>query len=70
MTMAALPIGYAVAIAVVFFASRQIATNRPRRRSMEWKMAKADQVTRLMAFLLFGYIALTLAGTFAFTFVW
>jgi hypothetical protein len=33
-------------------------------------MAKADQLARLMAFLLFGYIALTLAGTFAFTFIW
>jgi hypothetical protein len=33
-------------------------------------MAKADQLARLMAFLLIGYIALTLAGTFAFTFVW
>jgi hypothetical protein len=29
-TMAALLIGYAVAIAVVFFASRPIAINRPR----------------------------------------
>ena len=33
-------------------------------------MEKVDQMARLMAFLLFGYIALTLAGTFAFTFVW
>jgi hypothetical protein len=33
-------------------------------------MAKADHLARLMALLLFGYIALTLAGTFAFTFVW
>jgi hypothetical protein len=33
-------------------------------------MAKADQLARLVAFLLFGSIALTLAGTFAFTFVW
>jgi hypothetical protein len=32
MTMAALLIGYAVAIAIVFFASRPISINRPRIR--------------------------------------
>ncbi len=35
-TMAALLIGYAVAIAIVFFASRPISINRPRIRSMDW----------------------------------
>ena len=33
-------------------------------------MAKADQLAKLMLFLLLGYFALTVAGTFAFTFVW
>ncbi len=33
-------------------------------------MAKADQVARLIAFLLLGYFALTAAATFAFTFGW
>jgi hypothetical protein len=33
-------------------------------------MASADQLTRLMAFLLLGYFALTAAATFAFTFIW
>jgi hypothetical protein len=34
------------------------------------EMAKADQLARLMPFLLLGYFALTVAGTFAFTFDW
>jgi hypothetical protein len=58
--MAALLIAYAVAIAIVFFASRPISTNRPR----------TPQLARLIPFLLLGYFALTVAGTFAFTFVW
>jgi len=33
-------------------------------------MASADQLARLMAFLLLGYFALTAAATFAFTFIW
>jgi hypothetical protein len=33
-------------------------------------MARADQLARLMVFLLLGYFALTAAGTFAFTFIW
>jgi hypothetical protein len=33
-------------------------------------MAKADHLTRLIAFLLFGYFAIAAATTFAFTFVW
>jgi hypothetical protein len=33
-------------------------------------MAKADQLARLMVFLLLSYFALTAAGAFAFTFVW
>jgi hypothetical protein len=33
-------------------------------------MEKADQLAKLMAFLLLGYFALTAAGVFAFTFVW
>jgi hypothetical protein len=33
-------------------------------------MAKADQLARLMVFLLLSYFVLTVAGTFAFTFVW
>lgn len=33
-------------------------------------MGKADHMARLMAFLLFGYFALTVATTLAFTFVW
>jgi hypothetical protein len=33
-------------------------------------MAIADQLARSMAFLLFGYFALTAAATFAFTFIW
>jgi hypothetical protein len=37
---------------------------------MEWNMAKADQLARLMPFLLLGYFALTVAAAFAFTFVW
>jgi hypothetical protein len=40
------------------------------RGPMESKMAKADQLATLMAFLLVGYFALTVAGAFAFTFVW
>jgi hypothetical protein len=39
-------------------------------RPMEKKMAKADQLARLMVFLLLSYFVLTVAGTFAFTFVW
>ena len=35
MTMAALLIGYVVAIAIVFFASRPISIKRPRTRPME-----------------------------------
>jgi Flp pilus assembly protein protease CpaA len=67
--MAALLIGYAVAIAIVFLASRPISINRPRTWPMERKMAKAGQLPRLMAVLLLGYFALTVAETFAFTFV-
>jgi hypothetical protein len=33
-------------------------------------MAQADQLARLLVFLLLGYFALTAAATFAFTFVW
>jgi hypothetical protein len=33
-------------------------------------MARADQLARLMLFLLLGYFALTAAGTFAFAFIW
>jgi hypothetical protein len=33
-------------------------------------MAKADQLARLMPFVLLSYFALTVAGSFAFTFVW
>jgi len=33
------------------------------------KMAKADQLARVMAFLLLGYVVTT-AAAFAFTFVW
>jgi hypothetical protein len=39
-------------------------------RPMERKMAKADQLARLIAFLLLSYFALTAGGAFAFTFVW
>jgi hypothetical protein len=39
-------------------------------RHMEWNMAKADQLAKLMLFLLLGYFALTVAAAFAFTFVW
>jgi hypothetical protein len=34
------------------------------------KMRKADQLPRLVAFLLLAYLALTAAGVLAFTFVW
>jgi len=37
---------------------------------MERKMSKADQLARLLAFLLLTYFAFTAAGVFAFTFVW
>jgi hypothetical protein len=37
---------------------------------MERRMAKADQLVRLLPFLLLGYFALTAAEAFAFTFVW
>lgn len=33
-------------------------------------MARADQLARLMIFLLLGYFALTAAEALAFTFVW
>jgi hypothetical protein len=68
--MTALLVGYAVAIAIVFFASRPISINGPRTRPIERRMAKADQPVRLLPFLLLGYIALTAAEAFAFTFVW
>jgi hypothetical protein len=31
---------------------------------------KPDQLATLMTFLLLGYLALTVAGAFAFTFIW
>jgi hypothetical protein len=31
---------------------------------------KTDQLATLMTFLLLGYLALTVAGAFAFTFIW
>jgi hypothetical protein len=34
------------------------------------KMTQSDQLATLMTFLLLGYLALTLAGAFAFTFIW
>ena len=34
------------------------------------KMIKTDQLRTLMTFLLLAYLALTVAGAFAFTFVW
>jgi hypothetical protein len=37
---------------------------------MEEKMAEANQLARLIAFLLLAYFALTAAEAFAFTFVW
>jgi hypothetical protein len=33
-------------------------------------MTKTDQLATLMTFLLLGYLALTVAGAFAFTFIW
>jgi hypothetical protein len=33
-------------------------------------MAKVDQLSRVMAFLLIGYFAFTAAGALAFAFVW
>jgi hypothetical protein len=33
-------------------------------------MTRADQLAKLMAFLLLGYFALTAAGVIAFTFIW
>jgi hypothetical protein len=33
-------------------------------------MTKSDQLATLMTFLLLGYLALTMAGAFAFTFIW
>ena len=33
-------------------------------------MGQADQLTRIIASLLLAYLALTVAGVFAFTFVW
>ena len=64
MTMAALLIGYAV----LFWSPANL--NQSTTRPTEEKMARADQLARLMAFLLLGYFALTAAGTFAFTFIW
>jgi hypothetical protein len=37
---------------------------------MEGEMATANQLARLIAFLLLAYFALTAAKAFAFTFVW
>ena len=34
------------------------------------KMAKSDRPASLIVFLVLGYLALTAAGAFAFTFVW
>jgi hypothetical protein len=34
------------------------------------KMTKSDQLATLMTSLLLGYLALTMAGAFAFTFIW
>jgi len=34
------------------------------------KMTKTDPLATLMTFLLLGYLALTVAGAFAFTFIW
>ena len=59
MTMAALLIGYAV----LFWSPANL--NQSTTRPMEEKMVRADQLARLMAFLL-----LAAAGTFAFTFIW
>ena len=64
MTMAALLIGYAV----LFRSPANL--NQSTTRPMEKKMARADQLARLMAFLLLGYFALTAAGALAFTFIW
>jgi hypothetical protein len=33
-------------------------------------MTKSDQLATLMTFLLLGYLTLTMAGAFAFTFFW
>jgi hypothetical protein len=37
---------------------------------MEGKMREANQLAKLIAFLLLVYFALTVVGVFAFTFVW
>jgi hypothetical protein len=37
---------------------------------VELKMAKTNELARLMGFLLLGYSAFTVAGAFALTFVW
>jgi hypothetical protein len=37
---------------------------------VERKMAKTNELARLMSFLLLGYSAFTFAGAFALTFFW
>jgi len=37
---------------------------------MERKMTTTDQLATLITFLLLGYLALTVAAAFAFTFIW
>jgi hypothetical protein len=41
--------------------------NQSTAKPMEWKTGKADQLARLMPFLLLGYFALSLASAFTFT---